>query len=309
MKEKIKVFAPASVANICCAFDVMGFAIDQPGDILVLSKNDQERINIVNHTKYSFIPNEPEKNTAGVALGSFLSKIDSKQGFDVEIIQKTRPGSGLGSSASSAVAAVFGANELLGQVLKKGELVEHAMQGEVVASGSVHADNVAASMLGGFILARSCDPVDVVKLKYPEFLKCVVVHPFVEVKTLEARKVLPESIPLKTATIQWANVAGLVSGLYNEDFELIKRSLVDHVAEPVRSPFIPGFDTLKEKAQACGVLGTGISGSGPSVFSLTENMECAEKVALLFKQTYVEMGIDCDIYVSGVNVDGAKIID
>jgi homoserine kinase len=308
MKEKIKVFAPASVANICCGFDVMGFAINEPGDILVLSKNEQDKINIINHTPYDFIPIDPKNNTAGVALLSYLDKIDSKQGFDIEIVQKIRPGSGLGSSASSAAAAVFAANELLGQVLKKEELVEPAMQGEVVASGSIHADNVAASMLGGFILARSCDPVDIVKIDYPKSLNCVIVHPFVEVKTLEARSLLPNTIPLKTAIDQWANVGGLVTGLYKEDFDLIKRSMVDQVAEPVRSVLIPGFDILKERAQSCCALGTGISGSGPSVFSLTENRECAEKVALLFKQTYDEMGIGCDIYVSGVNVDGTKNI-
>ncbi len=309
MNEKIKVFAPASVANICCGFDVLGFAIDEPGDVISLSKNNSERIHIMNHTEFSFIPNDPEKNTAGVALISFLKEINSKQGFNIEILQKIRPGSGLGSSASCAAAAVLGANELLGNILDKEALVKHAMQGETVASGSIHADNVASSMLGGFILARSCDPLDVVKLKYPESLKCVVVHPFVEVKTLDARKILPENVPLNTAISQWANVAALVSGLYNEDYDLIKRSLVDHIVEPVRSVLIPGFDSLKEAALTCGALGAGISGSGPSVFSLTENAGCAERIAASFKEIYDKLGIGCDIYISGVNIEGTKIVD
>lgn len=308
MKEKIKVFAPATVANVACGFDVLGFAIESPGDILSVEKNEQNKINIVNHTSYSEIPEEAEKNTAGVALISLLKELGIKQGFNIDILQKFRPGSGLGSSASSAVAAVFAANELLGSLLDKKALVKHAMEGEKIASGGFHADNVGPSMLGGFTLARSCDPVDVINLKYPDTLFSVVVHPDLEVKTLDARKILPQNISLDVAIRQWANVGGMVSGLGRGDADLIRRSMIDHVAEPVRSVLIPGFDKLKEDSLSAGALGTGISGSGPSVFSLTESEACAEKVSRVFKETYDSMNIICDVYVSQINDEGVKII-
>ena len=218
------------------------------------------------------------------------------------------PGSGLGSSASSAAAAVFAANELLGKPFSKTELVQFAMMGEALVSGKPHADNVAPSLLGGFVLVRSYEPLDVVRLAYPKELMTVIIHPQIEVKTAYAKEILPKDIPLAIAVKQWGNVAGLVSGLASSDFSLISNSLQDIIAEPVRSVLIPGFYDLKNSAVANGALGCSISGSGPSVFALCVGAEATENVANGFKIVYDKLNIDYNIHRSFINDEGTKII-
>ena len=254
------------------------------------------------------MPTNPKENVAGVALQALLDRLNSTQGFNLSISKNVLPGSGLGSSASSAAAAVFGANELLGNPFTKTGLVEFAMAGEALVSGKPHADNVAPSLLGGFVLVRSYDPLDVVKLQYPKELITVIIHPQIEVKTSYAKDILPKEIPLALAVKQWGNVAGLVSGLAASDFDLIGNSLKDVIIEPVRSRLIPCFFDLQNIALANGALGCSISGSGPSVFALCVGEEIAEKIEIGFNSVYDKLEIDYKIYRSFINDEGSKII-
>ena len=224
MAKSIKVFAPATVANVGSGFDILGFAINDPGDEFIIKLKATPGIKIKNKTPYS-LPLEPKKNTAGISLLSFLNQIGSKQGFELTISRKIKPGSGLGSSAASAIASVFGANLLLGNPLSSEELVIHAMEGEKYVTGVGHADNVGPALLGGFILIRSYSPLDIVRIPCPKSLFCSVVHPQIEVRTEDARKILKKQVKFEDAITQWGNVGGLIAGLMKSDYSLIGRSL------------------------------------------------------------------------------------
>jgi homoserine kinase len=228
-------------------------------------------------------------------------------GFEVEITKHIKPGSGIGSSSASAAGAVVAANKLLNERFSKLELVEFAMDGEEVASGDRHADNVAPCVFGGFTLVRSINPVDIVALDFPPMFSTVI-HPQIEIKTSEARKMLPTQVPLKDAIRQWSNVGALVSGLQKGDYELISRSLEDFIVEPVRKSLIPKFDEIKNKSLKAGALGGGISGSGPSVFMLSETFETAQAVENIMREIYSETAIDFNIYKSEINAEGVKVI-
>lgn len=306
MSNRIKIFAPATVANVGPGFDILGLALDGIGDQLEMTLSEKSEISI--HMPASDLPTDPKLNVAGVAIQGLLDYLKSDQGFDVTIRKNVAPGSGLGSSASSAAGAVFGANELMGSPLKKPDLVRFAMLGEAVASGKAHADNVAPSILGGFTLVRSYYPLEVVKLSYPNELVVVVIHPQIEVKTSDSKRILRKDIALEVAIKQWGNVAGLVSGLASGDFELIGRSLEDVIVEPVRSMLIPGFDELKATAIDSGALGCSISGSGPSVFALCQNHENASAVADSFRRVYDQLEIDYQLHISKINDIGAQLI-
>ena len=306
MDNSIKVFAPASVSNVGPGFDILGYAINDIGDTITMSLKDENTIEI--SCPGFDLPTNPTENIAGVALQALLDRLNSTQGFKMEISKNVLPGSGLGSSASSAAAAVFAANELLRNPFTKTELVEFAMMGEALVSGKPHADNVAPSLLGGFVLVRSYEPLEVVSLQYPKALMTVIIHPQIEVKTAYSKEILPKVIPLALAVKQWGNVAGLVSGLASSDYDLIGNSLQDVIAEPVRSALIPGFYDLKNSAVENGALGCSISGSGPSVFALCVGEETAEKIANGFKAVYDKLNIDYKIYRSFINEEGTKLI-
>lgn len=304
--EGVKVFCPATIANISCGFDVLGLALDSVGDEMILRKTDTPGIRITRITGQE-LPLETEKNVAGVAALSLLNTLDFSGGFEIEIVKNIKPGSGIGSSAASAAGAVSGINTLLGEPLTKHELLPFAMEGEKLASGVPHADNVAPALLGGFTLVRSYDPLDVIKLNTPGELQATIIHPQIEVKTADSRKILKTAISLKDGIRQWGNVGGLVAGLYTEDYDLISRSLEDHIVEPIRSILIPGYDALKEAAQRAGALGVGISGSGPSVFALSKGVTKAEEVATAFQKAYDQIGVPFEIHVSKINEEGIKI--
>jgi homoserine kinase len=214
----------------------------------------------------------------------------------------------MGSSAASAVAALVGINHLFGEPLLRKELLPFAMEAERVACGSAHADNVAPSLLGGFVLIRNYDPLDVVTIPTPENLFCTLVHPHLELKTEDSRLVLRSSISLKDAVTQWGNIAGLVAGLMKPDFGLIGRSLKDVIAEPIRSLLIPGFDLIKEKAVEAGALGCGISGSGPTIFALCTERELAKRTGRVIQEEFKKFKVDSEIYVSRINTKGASIV-
>jgi homoserine kinase len=307
--KSVKVFAPATVANLGCGFDVMGLAIDEPGDEIILSFNQEKKLVIKKITgdggKLSY---DAKKNTSTVAIQAMLNELNSKQGFDVYLKKQMPLGSGLGSSAASSVAGVFAANCLLGKPFSKRDLVPFAMQGEKAASGAAHADNVAPSLMGGIILIRSYHPLDIIQLPVPEKLHLVVVHPHVEVLTKDARAVLKKNIPMKVAVQQWGNTAALSAGLFLNDFKLVGRSVEDYVAEPYRAALIPHFHEVKKAAMDHGAIACSISGSGPSIFAMCEGKTTTKKIAESMKKIFSKNRIKSDSYISRVNKNGAQII-
>lgn len=305
--NEITLFCPATIANVSCGFDVLGLCLDSVGDTMTITKTAEKGIRI---TKIigADLPLETEKNVAGVAALALINALNPDFGFNISIQKNIKAGSGIGSSAASAAGAVFGINYLMGNPLSNKELVFYAMQGEKLASGTPHADNVAPALLGGFTLVRSYDPLDIISIKSPSELYATVIHPQIELKTKDARSVLKENISLKKATIQCGNLGGLISGLYTEDYELIGRSLHDELVEPVRSILIPKFAELKAAAVAAGALGGGISGSGPSVFALSKGEAIAKKAAEAMAAIIKETGIPFEVHVSSINATGIKIL-
>lgn len=305
--EEIKVFCPATIANISCGFDVLGLCLDNVGDEMIIRKTKEKGVRI---TKIdgADLPLETDKNVSGVAAVAMLETIEVDCGFEIEIYKKIKAGSGIGSSAASSVGAVYGINELLGRPFSRKELVFFAMQGEKLASGVAHADNVAPALLGGFTLVRSYTPLDVIRIDSPKELYAVVVHPQIEVRTADSRSVLKEQVTLKKAIIQWGNLGGLISGLYTEDYDLISRSLHDEIIEPLRSVLIPGFDSIKGAAIEAGALGSGISGSGPSIFAFCKGEKMANKVRIAMCNVLNDMQVPYDSHLSIINSDGVKEI-
>jgi homoserine kinase len=305
--EEIKIFAPASVANVSCGFDVLGFCLDPVGDEMIIRKTKTPGVKISKILGQN-LPLEVKKNVAGVAAEAMLSENPSTFGFEIEIHKKIKPGSGIGSSAASAAGAVYGINELMGKPLSAHDLIQYAMEGECLASGSPHADNVAPVLLGGFTLVRSTKPLDVIKLPCPSELKAIVLHPKIELKTMHAREILKNNVPLKKAINQWGNLAAFISSLYTEDYDLMSRSLVDEIVEPMRSLLIPEFEEVKKAVMHAGALGFGISGSGPSVYALAKGIKDANSIADAIIYNIKKVGIDFEVHKSSINNQGIKII-
>lgn len=303
--NEIRVFCPATIANISCGFDVLGVALHSVGDEMVVRKTTEKGIRITK-IEGQDLPMETLQNVAGVAGLALLEKSDYQGGFEIEIYKKIKAGSGIGSSAASSTGAVWAMNKLLGEPFSTLELVKFAMQGEHLASGVAHADNVAPALFGGFTLVRSYNPLDIVTIPSPSELYATVIHPQIEVKTSDSRRILKTNITLQDGIKQWGNVGGLVAGLFKEDYDLIGRSLVDHIVEPVRSILIPGFDTVKSTAIEAGALGCGISGSGPSIFSFSKGEQMSKKVGEAIKDVYQKIGVDYDIHVSKINIEGVR---
>ena len=305
--EEIKIFAPASVANVSCGFDVLGFCLDPVGDEMIIRKTKTPGVKISKILGQN-LPLEVKKNVAGVAAEAMLYENPSNFGFEIEIHKKIKPGSGIGSSAASAAGAVYGINELMGKPLSAHDLIQYAMEGECLASGSPHADNVAPVLLGGFTLVRSTKPLDVIKLPCPSELKAIVLHPKIELKTMHAREILKNNVPLKKAINQWGNLAAFISSLYTEDYDLMSRSLVDEIVEPMRSLLIPEFEEVKKAVMDAGALGFGISGSGPSVYALAKGIKDANSIADAMICNIKKVGIDFEVHKSSINNQGIKII-
>lgn len=304
---EIKLFCPATIANLSCGFDVMGLCLDGVGDEMIIRKSSVKGIRITK-IEGADLPLETEKNVAGVAGLALLNELHLDYGFEIEIYKKIKAGSGIGSSSASAAGAVFGINELVGKPFSRKDLVQFAMQGEVLASGSAHADNVAPALCGGFTIVRSSNPLDIIRIESPSELYATVIHPQIELKTSEMRAVLQPMVSLKSAITQWGNVAGLVAGLYTSDYNLIGRSLHDAIVEPLRGKFIPHFDQVKQAALDHGALGSGISGSGPSIFALSKGIDTAKKVAAAMRVIFDGTEIPYEIHVSKINSEGVKII-
>ncbi len=314
-------FASATIGNVACGFDVLGFAITEPGDevILTLREDSTEKLP-VSITSISgdggALPRDPKKNTSSFVVLKFLEyirthkKLDFKGHIELELKKNLPLSSGMGSSAASAAAALAAANELFGKPCNKMELVNFAIEGERVACGSAHADNAAPAMLGNFVLIRSYNPIDLITIPPPDNLFCTLSHPHIEVRTAYARSVLPRTVSLKTATEQWGNVGALISGLLTSDYELIGRSLVDVIAEPKRALLIPGFYAVKNAALEAGALGCSIAGSGPSIFAFSSSPETAAKVGEAMQNAFLNIreNLQSDIWISPVCKEGAKVI-
>jgi len=308
--KSIKASAPATVANVSCGFDIFGFAVEAPADEVIITLRESPGVTISKIVgDEGRLPLEAEKNTCGVAVIEFLKAIKSNQGAEI-VLQKNLPlGSGMGSSAASSVAALVAINHLHNAPFTREQLLPFAMEAERVACGSAHADNVAPSLLGGFVLIRGYEPLDVTTIPTPANLFCTLVHPHLELKTSDSRRVLKPTIAMKDAVTQWGNIAGLVVGMMKPDFGLISRSLKDVVAEPVRSVLIPGFDAMKQKAIDAGALGCGISGSGPTLFALSTDLSTAEKVGDVIRDQFTGFQLRSDVFVSKVNQKGACIVN
>ena len=306
MKE-IKIFTPATVANISCGFDILGLCLDTVGDEMIVREVPEKGIKLTKITGQK-LPLETHENVAGVAGLALLEQVDASVGYEIEIYKKIKPGSGIGSSAASAAGAVFAINELLGKPFSKQELIYFAMQGEKLASGTEHADNVSPVILGGFTLVRSYKPLDVLKINSPDDLYATIIHPQIEVKTSDSRAVLKNQISLKKMVTQMGNFGGLISGLYTSNYDLIGRSLHDEIIEPNRLVLIPEFNKIKKGVIQAGALGAGISGSGPSIFALSKGKETANIVGETMAEIYNTTDIDYDIHVSKINQQGVKIL-
>lgn len=310
MKE-VKVTAPATIANLVCGFDILGMALKAPYDEMTLSLSDMPGIKI-RHTDDYNLPESPENNVAGVALQALLEdpiaiKLKQPIGFNLVVHKNIKPGSGLGSSAASSAGAVVAANHLLGNIFSKDDLVRFAMNGEKLAGGVKHADNVSPCIYGGVTLIRSIFPLDIIPLNSPD-LFVTIVHPQIEVRTSDARQILRKEVQLKDAIRQWGNIGGLIMGFMKNDSALIGRSLEDVLIEPVRSILIPGFHEVKQKCKEAGALGGGISGSGPSIFMMSEEEATAKKIEEIMQNIYETIGVEYKTYVTGINPEGVKIM-
>lgn len=303
----VKVFAPATVANVTCGFDILGFPLENVGDVLTLKVVKKKQIRITKIKGFN-LPYEASKNVAGVVIQKLVQDLGIGFGFEIEIEKGIKPGSGIGSSAASAAAAAFAVNELAGKPLKTKELVKYAMEGEKLASGILHADNVAPSLIGNFILIRSYDPLDIIQLDSPADLFCTLVHPHIQVNTKDSRKILKKQISLEMAIKQWGNVAGLITGINLSDYDLIGRSMNDVIIEPTRSILIPVFDKIKEASIRAGALGCGIAGSGPSVFAFSKGEKTAMAVNDIMREIYGNIDVSFDLYVSKISPKGAFVI-
>lgn len=308
MSDSIHIYAPATVANVACGFDTLGFAIDRPGDEIFARFSDQPGLKITAiHGDGGKLPLEVDKNTATVAAKAVMDHLGLKRGVELEIHKGLPIGSGMGSSAASAVAGAMAINELMDRPLSRKDLLPFALKGEAIASGgAIHADNVGPCLLGGIILVRSNLEYDTVSIQAPENLYAAVALPAIQILTVEARAVMRNEIPMKDAVTQWGNLGAMIAGLTQSDYGLISRSLVDVIAEPYRAKLIPAFHKVKQAAISTGALGCSISGAGPAIFALCEGDRKAFKVAMEMQKTFEHNGIACKRYVSAINAEGAK---
>ncbi len=308
--ESIKVYAPATVANVACGFDIFGLAVDNPGDEVIVKRRADKEIVIQQITgdegKLTMLST---KNAVTVPILKYLEKNEFEYGFDIYLNKKMPLGSGLGSSSASSVAGVYAVNQLLGTPLTNEELLPFAMEGERIACGSAHADNVAPALLGGFVIIRSYSPLDFFKISTPEELYVSIIHPDVEVNTKDARHILKNEVSMNKAISQMGNVAGMVAGMISGNFELIGRSMVDYIIEPIRMILIPQFFEVKMAAMEHGALGCSISGAGPSVFAFSKGLETAQKVGNAMQNEFQKVNINSNLFVSSINKVGPRILD
>lgn len=306
--DKIKVFSPGSITNLSCGYDILGVCLNNRGDEITVTKTENKGIIIKSNYDYN-ISNDINKNVAGIAAQALLKKTSTEFGFEIEIKKGIKPGSGIGSSAASSAGTVFAINQLLDSPFSQLDLIKFSMEGEKFVSDSYHADNVAPIILGGITLVRSINEIDVIKLPTPKSLEVIIIRPNIEIKTSDSRKVLRKKIKIEEMVQQSANLGSFVSSLYNEDFNLMSRSIVDIIAEPNRRILIPEFDNIIKLSKINGAIAAGISGSGPSIFSLSKDTNISEKILKATTDHYNKLGISYDGFISKINTTGIKILE
>ncbi len=308
----VTAFAPATVSNVACGFDVLGLALEAPGDEVTACFVAGSAPGVVIEDiagDGGQLPRAAACNTASVAALALLTEVGEARGVSLRIRKGLPLSSGLGGSAASAAAAVVAVNALVGARASVETLIACALEGERLGAGSAHADNVAPCLCGGFVLVRRPSPPDVLKLPVPAGLTAVVVHPNLEIKTARARALLGDTVPLAAAVQQWANLGALVDGLHRGDFALISRALEDTIAEPRRASLVPGLAAIKQAAVEAGALGCSLSGSGPSLFALCASRAIASRVAQGMKASVgAEMGGDPQTYISPIAPEGARVL-
>jgi len=307
--DGVTAFAPATVSNVACGFDVLGFALDSPGDEVTarMASSGVTIDDIVGDS--GRLPRDAAKNTAGVAAQALLARAKDPRGVGLTIRKGLPLASGLGGSAASAVAAVVAVDALLGLKTPLDVLLSCALEGERLGAGSAHADNVAPSLYGGFVLVRRADPPDVIRLPVPSGLTAVVVHPDLEIETAKARALLGTTVPLADAIREWANLGAFVDALHRSDFAQMSRSLEDTIAEPRRAPLVPGLASIKQAAVEAGALGCSLSGSGPSLFALCRDRRSADRVASAMAAAVTRaIGGEPQTYVSAIAPHGARVV-
>jgi len=307
-RKGLRVFAPASVANVAVGYDVLGFALDKPGDELVVREGSKPGLVIKSIHGNSGLSKEIHKNTAGYAAFRLMESLGyEKEAVEIELYKKMGIGTGLGSSAASAVAGVFAVNEFFGRPYSKDQLLRFATDAEQIADGSWHADNVAPSLLGSIILIRDNASMDYVKLPVPDGLRVVILYPKISVLTKKSRAILKQEISLDLHIKQGANLGAFVAALYKSDLALMSRSLTDHIIEPQRAGLIPHFAALKALAMESHALACSISGAGPSIFALTDNTVKADNILNVWTRFMSDKAMDFDVFISKINTEGAKV--
>ena len=308
MINEIRIFSPATVSNVACGFDVLGFALDSIGDEMIVRKTAQKGL-IINNVSGFDLPMDIKKNVATVSASELIEKLKPDCGFEIEFIKKIKPGSGIGSSGASAAGSVYAINKLMGDPFTMGDLIKFAMKDMQEDGMFEHPDNIAPALLGGFVLVKSISPLEIIKIPSPNDLYCTIVHPNIEVKTSYSRSILPDDVSLEDATKQLANFGSLIHGLHTNDYDLIKSSLNDHLIEKHRSKLIPKFQEIKSECLSSGALGCSISGSGPSIFALSRGIDSAKHVEESINRVYSGSGLEFSTYVSKINDRGVEIIE
>ena len=306
--DKIKVFSPGSITNLSCGYDILGVCLSNRGDEITVTKTANKGIIIKSNDNYN-ISSDINENVAGIAAQALLKDISTEFGFEIQIKKGIKPGSGIGSSAASSAGTVFAINQLLDSPYSQLDLIKFSMEGEKFVSNSYHADNVAPIILGGITLVRSINEIDVINLPSPKSLEVVIIRPNIELKTSDSRKVVKKKIEIETMVKQSANLGSFVSSLYTEDFDLMSRSIVDFIAEPNRRILIPEFDNIIKISKINGAIASGISGSGPSIFSLSNDSIVSEKILKATTNHYDKLGISYDGFISKINTTGIKILE
>ena len=306
--DSIKVFSPGSITNLSCGYDILGLCLQNRGDEITVSKTNKKGI-IIKSVEGYHLTKDINKNVAGIAAQALLKNINVNYGFKIEIKKGIKPGSGIGSSAASSAGTVFAINQLLDSPFSHLDLIKSSMEGERFVSGSYHADNVAPIIIGGITLVRSIESIDVIKLPSPKSLEVIIVRPNIEIKTSDSRKVVKKKVKIEKMVQQSANLGSFISSLYTEDFDLMSKSVVDEIIEPDRSMLIPEFDNIKKISKDSGTIAVGISGSGPSIFSLSNNSSTSNKILDNITSHLEKLNIDYDGFVSKINTTGIKILE
>lgn len=302
-----KVFAPASVANVAVGYDILGFALSDLGDEVIVRKGDNPGLKLKAVRGSKVLSKDIDKNVAAFSANELLKSLSLEdEPIEIELIKNMPIGTGLGSSASSSVAGAFAVNEYLNRPYDINKVLHFATLGEQLADGSYHADNTAPSLYGGITLIRDNETLDVVRLPHIRGLKVVIIHPEIEILTKDSRAILSDSVPLEKHIEQTGNLGAFVAALYRSDLELLKRSLQDVIIEPQRAQLIPGFHDIKDKALSGGALGFSISGAGPSMFALCPNSHIAENIKAKAEKHYASLGLSANCFLSDINLEGAK---